>query len=48
MARFVFTKKRRAALAKARRKWKKTSPRKRAAKMPGGRGTIRSRRARRR
>jgi hypothetical protein len=44
MARFVFTKKRKAALAKARRKWRKMSPRTRAKKMPGGRGPIRSRR----
>lgn len=35
MAKFRFTKKRRAALAKARRKWKKMSPKKRRAAMPG-------------
>jgi hypothetical protein len=44
MGKFVFTKKRRAALVKARRKWSKMSPRKRAMKMPGGKGPIRSRR----
>ena len=31
---YVFTKKRKAALAKARRKWKKMSPKKRKAAMP--------------
>lgn len=40
---FVFTKKRKAALAKARSKWKHTSKRKRAKAMPGGKGPIRKR-----
>ena len=40
---YVFTKKRKAALAKARSKWKKTPARTRAKKMPGGRGPIRKR-----
>lgn len=40
MAKYVFTKKRKAALAKARRKWKGMSKRKRAKAMPGGRGPI--------
>lgn len=44
MKRYVFTKKRRAALAKARRKWKKMGKRTRAKRMPGGRGPIRKRR----
>ncbi len=35
MKRYVFTKKRRTALNKARRKWKKMSPKKRRAAMPG-------------
>jgi len=38
--RYVFTKKRRAALNKARRKWKKMGKRSRAKAMPGGRGRI--------
>ena len=41
---FVFTKKRKGALAKARSKWKGMSKRARAKAMPGGRGRIRNRR----
>ena len=40
---YVFTKKRKAALSKARRKWKGMSKRARAKKMPGGKGPIRKR-----
>jgi len=38
------TAKQKRALAKARRAWKKMSPKKRAAKMPGGKGRISKRR----
>jgi hypothetical protein len=38
------TKKQKAALAKARRKWKSMSKRERAKRMPGGKGPIRKRR----
>ena len=37
---YVFTKKRRAALAKARRTWKGMSKRSRAKATPGGKGRI--------
>ena len=37
------TKKQKAALVKARRAWKKMSKRKRASKMPGGKGRIKHR-----
>ena len=40
---YRFTKKRKAALKKANRKWKKMSKRSRAKAMPGGKGKIRSR-----
>jgi len=43
MKKYVMTKKRKAALAKARRAWKKMGPRKRAKAMPGGKGPIRKR-----
>lgn len=43
MVRYVFTKKRRAALAKGRMKWRNMSKRARAKAMPGGRGRIRNR-----
>jgi len=43
MTRYVFTKKRKTALNKARRKWKNMSKRARAKAMPGGRGRIRKR-----
>jgi len=46
MARYRFTARRRRALARARGKWKRMSPRARAKRMPGGRGPIRTRRRR--